>query len=123
MPTIKPLKDAGGAKAVVYSGAGRNFDWTMTLTDSAGAAVDVSGWSIRALVKQKLSDPDADALLPATACSIGNGPAGLFTVPLAAATVTGEAADAVMVIWRETGGAKKVLCQYYVDVLSSALDW
>lgn len=122
MPTIKPLKDAGGVKAVVYSGAGRNFDWTLTLTDSAGAAVDVSGWSIRALVKQKLSDRDADALLPVTACAVSDGPAGLFTVPFAAATVTGEAADAVMVIWRESDGAKKVLCQYYVDVLSSALD-
>lgn len=45
----------------IYEGADRT--WTVTIKDSAGDPIDITGWTFLFVVKEKASDPDSEAII------------------------------------------------------------
>lgn len=42
---------------------GEDKVWTVTITDSAGDPIDITGWTFLFVVKRKIGDADSDAII------------------------------------------------------------
>jgi hypothetical protein len=65
---------------------GSNLAWTLVLTDAAGAAVDVTGWTVSVVA---VIPP---ALASSTSCTVSDGPNGVFSlsIPWSSSWPSGE---------------------------------
>jgi len=61
---------------------GDDFPYLITLTDSAGDAVDLTGYTFFMTVKEKLSDSDGNAIFKKTVSSISDPELGKVTIDI-----------------------------------------
>jgi len=52
------------AISIIYKGKGKTFH--VSHKDSAGAVIDITGWTLYFTAKKKLDDPDSEAVLQKT---------------------------------------------------------
>lgn len=75
-------------KITLKRGNDRNLKATVT---KDGAAVNVTGWSVRFTVKSKPTDADADAIINKLITSIPSPEAGIINIPINAADTESKA--------------------------------
>lgn len=89
-----------------------------TVTDSAGAAVNITGWTLEWVLS---NEPGGTALLTKTTASgitITNGAGGVFTVTLAAADLALNPGVYYYRTWRTDSGAEQSLAFGALTVLA-----
>jgi len=59
---------------------GDDFPYIVTITDSDGVAVDLTGYTFYMTIKKKKSDPDAIAIFKKTVTSIPQAAEGIVTI-------------------------------------------
>lgn len=61
---------------------GSDFSYDVTLTDSAGAAIDLTGYTFYMTVKKAKSNSDENAIFKKTVTTIPNPTLGIVTIPI-----------------------------------------
>ena len=124
MHQLAQLKTKKGNHLDLFNGDSRNSDMTFILKDENADAIDITSWTIKAILKEALDDPDAAAMTGGAAIdgTVTDGPNGTFTLPWSTTTITGDEQGAALIIYRVASGKNLIQKQYKVDVWKSGLD-
>lgn len=92
--------------------AGEVDTWSVTVTDNAGAAYDLTGSSLHFTAKQSLTSADTDAVIDVETTSHTNAAGGLSTLAIDLSNVSdrikSKGATLEGDIWLETSGGEKI---------------
>jgi hypothetical protein len=114
---IRALRDGNAQPVPFFTGDGANGVRTFTLIDSAGDAVDITGKTLKAVIKSALdaADDELDAAFPITATGVVAG-AGQFDIDLNPVNFANPVGSAFLVVFDDAGGKRIVEAQMLTSI-------
>lgn len=118
MSEIKPLRDSYGRAARFFTGDGANGTWTFTIRDSSGAAVSLTGMTIKVIMREDIDSTTniLSGVLSGVNLTQSGATLGQFTVDFSAENVTTQYTRAVLIAYNVVSSKNRVLAVYALDV-------
>lgn len=118
MSEIRPLKDKYGRAARFFTGDGANGTWTFTIKDTSGTAVNLTGKSIRAIIRDEIdSTTNLVGAITATLLTQSGDTLGQFTVNFSSVNLTVQYTRAVLIIYEVVSSKNQMICAYALDIV------
>ncbi len=116
MGQIQQLISAKNSIIDLYDGDGTNAPLTFTIKDEDGVIIDISSWTLRLVIKERL-DSSADIVAPISGTFVTDGTDGQVQFDFAAVNVTTTYKNAYMVLYRIVAAKNWTLKQFTVNIV------